>query len=229
MRSHTRVGRRAAAGGGVAAGRGVVEVVVGGGDAEEPGSSSPELPSAHSATNRPRMITTRKTHGGRTGVWRRRSRPGAAALIGCSSTSLRRSWRSLYSSTSSLASRSSASAYVRRKLLTYVGPGSRSHSSFSSARRYFARIFVWVSTSETSILARMRASRRVAPMSGIAQRLLVDRLGLGVVGGRCRRRAVALAQVGDEALDIARADEHLARLGALVAGDDAAPLEHVDE
>jgi hypothetical protein len=31
-----------------------------------------------------------------------------------------------------------------------------------------ARIFVVASTSETSILARMRASRRVSPISGIA-------------------------------------------------------------
>src|SRR3954464_7308350 len=59
------------------------------------------------------------------------------------------------------------SAYVRRKLLTKVGPGSMSHSSFSIARRYFARIFVAASTSEMSIRARIRASWSVAPMSGI--------------------------------------------------------------
>ena len=66
-------------------------------------------------------------------------------------------------------------------------------------------------------------------MSGIDQRLLVDRLGLSRLGrrlcGRPRGRAVALAQVGDEALDVAGADEDLARLGALVAGDDAAALD----
>ena len=50
-----------------------------------------------------------------------------------------------------------------------VGPGSRSHSSFSSARRYFARIFVRASISETSRWARMRASRSMAPMSGISR------------------------------------------------------------
>src|ERR1700683_3956879 len=43
-----------------------------------------------------------------------------------------------------------------------------SHSSFSIARRYLARIFVRTSTSLMSIRARMRASRRVAPISGKA-------------------------------------------------------------
>jgi hypothetical protein len=51
--------------------------------------------------------------------------------------------------------------------LTKVGPGSISHSSFSIARRYFARIFVADSTSEMSIRARIRASCSVAPMSGM--------------------------------------------------------------
>ncbi len=53
-----------------------------------------------------------------------------------------------------------------------VEPGSRLHSSFSSARRYLARIFVACSTSVMSILARMRASRRVDPISGMATRRL---------------------------------------------------------
>src|SRR3954469_15560327 len=181
---------------------------------------------------RPMKMSTMKAPGGMTGPDRRRSRPGAAALIGCSSTSLRRSWRSLYSSTSSLASRSSASAYVRRKLLTYVGPGSRSHSSFSSARRYFARILVSDSNSEMSIRARMRASRRVCPISGTGQGNLVAPL-LRVVGNGhrfgCRLGGIPLAQVGDEPFGVRLADQYLARLGALVAGDHAAPLEHVDQ
>ena len=44
-----------------------------------------------------------------------------------------------------------------------------SHSSFSIARRYFARIFVVASTSEMSIRARIRASCNVEPISGIFQ------------------------------------------------------------
>src|SRR5271168_764508 len=51
--------------------------------------------------------------------------------IGSSIASLGRSWWRRYSSTSAFASRSSACAYVRRKLLTNVGPGNRPHSSFS--------------------------------------------------------------------------------------------------
>ena len=51
--------------------------------------------------------------------------------------------------------------------MTNVGPGSRSHSSFSSARRYLARIFVACSISAMSMRARIRASRRVAPISGM--------------------------------------------------------------
>ena len=58
---------------------------------------------------------------------------------------------------------------MRRKLFTKVGPGSMSHSSFSIARRYFARIFVVASTSEMSIRARIRASCNVEPISGIFQ------------------------------------------------------------
>src|SRR6185503_18967349 len=109
------------------------------------------------------------------------------------------------------------------------GPGSRSHSSFSSARRYFARIFVSASSSEMSIRARMRASRRVCPISGIGQLRLVggvlrDGHGLGGL-----LRALPLAEIRDETLGVALADQDLARLGALVAGDHAAALEHVDQ
>src|SRR3954447_7278796 len=107
-----------------------------------------------------------------------------------------------------------------------VGPGSRSHSSFSSARRYLARILVSASSSEMSIRARIRASRSVAPMSGMCRRNLV----VGVLGHGnrlCRRRA--LPKGGDEALRIALADEHLAGLGARVARNHAAALEHVDQ
>ena len=52
--------------------------------------------------------------------------------------------------------------------MTNVGPGSSSHSSLSSARRYLARIFVADSTSAMSIRRRMRASRRVSPISGMS-------------------------------------------------------------
>ena len=128
----------------------------------------PLLPRKYSAVTIP--TTTTSTAQPRPDPVRRRRRGSRAApggRIGCISTSDSRSWRSLYSSIRSFPSRPSASAYVRRKLLTYVGPGSRSHSSFSSARRYFARIFVSDSTSEMSMRWRMRASRRVAPMSAI--------------------------------------------------------------
>src|SRR4051795_9080906 len=157
-------------------------------------------------------------------------RPGGA--IGCSSMSDRRSWRSLYSSRSSRESSPRASAYVRRNDLTYVGPGSRSHSSFSSARRYFARILVSDSKSEMSIRARMRASRRVCPISGTGQGNLVAPLLRVVRNGHrfgCRLGGIPLAQVADEALGVRFADQHLAWLGALVAGDHAAALEHVDQ
>src|SRR5437764_978778 len=50
-------------------------------------------------------------------------------------------------------------------VLTKVLPGSSPNSSFSSARRYFARIFVAVSTSAMSIFWRMRASRSLSPIA----------------------------------------------------------------
>ena len=53
--------------------------------------------------------------------------------------------------------------------------------------------------------------------------------GPGSPSRGARRARIALAQVGDEAVHVARADEHLAWLGALVAADHGAPLEHVDE
>src|SRR5215210_7280217 len=175
------------------------------------------------------MITsaTRPKRGKRLRLERSRARSRAPrGEIGWRSTSDRRSWRSLYSSTSIRPSRPSASAYVRRNVLTYVGPGSRSHSSFSRARRYLARIFVCASISVMSIRERIRSSRRLAPMSGIrGRRLLRD----ARIHGRCRTSAVALAEVGDDPLHIGLRDEHLARLGALVSGDHVAALEHVDE
>src|SRR4051794_14519067 len=172
-------------------------------------------------------IATRPKRGKRLRLERSRARSRAPrGEIGWSSTSDRRSWRSLYSSTSIRPSRPSASAYVRRNVLTYVGPGSRSHSSFSRARRYLARIFVCASISVMSIRERIRSSRRLAPMSGIrGPRLLSD----SRIHGVCRTSAVALAQVRDHALDVGLRDQHLPGLGALVAGDDVAPLEHVDE
>src|SRR4051794_29767934 len=75
-----------------------------------PSAYSPTISRAITAsTAHPRPLPTRRR--------RRRSRaPGGR--IGCISTSDSRSWRSLYSSMSSLPSSPSASAYVRRKLLT---------------------------------------------------------------------------------------------------------------
>src|SRR3954468_3675729 len=49
-------------------------------------------------------------------------------------------------------------------VLTNVVPGNSPNSSFSSARRYLARIFVAASTSAMSIFWRMRASRNLSPM-----------------------------------------------------------------
>src|SRR5450759_3730207 len=97
-----------------------------------------------------------------------------------------------------------------------VGPGRRLHSSFSSARRYFARILVVASISDTSMRARMRASRRVAPISGIqGDRLVAERAG-------------GLAQRGEHPWDVCLRDQHLPRLGPFIARDDTASLEHVD-
>ncbi len=132
---------------------------------EEP----PPLTSAITSATMIRPITPTATmypRDGPLGFVRLRWRWGVET-IGSSIASLGRSWCRRYSSTMDLPSRPSASAYVRRKLLTKVGPGSRPHSSFSSARRYFARIFVVASISETSMRARIRASRSVAPISGI--------------------------------------------------------------
>ena len=94
--------------------------------------------------------------------------------------------------------------------------------------------------------ARMRASRRVAPISGMAGAAVygaTERAGRRP--GRPRRPAGGGGSSGASALargDVARlrsaasiarqvglGDQHLARLGALVAGDDPAPLEHVDQ
>src|SRR5215212_479351 len=177
-------------------------------------------------TSAANTITTSPMRGKRLRGWRSRRSRALRGEIGWRSTSERRSWRSLYSSTSIRPSRPSASAYVRRNVLTYVGPGRRSHSSFSSARRYLARIFVCASISVMSIRERIRSSRRLAPMSGIRRRRLLSDARFH---GLCRTCAVALAQRGDDALDVGLRDEHLARLGALVAGDDVAALEHVDE
>src|SRR3954453_16650422 len=134
-----------------------------------------------------------------------------------------RSNRCRYSSTSSRESSSRYSAYVRRNVLTKVGPGSRSHSSFSSARRYFARIFVAASTSVMSMRRRMRVSRSVSPISGMS--FEATSVLLVVVRNRLR----VARQRGQHARQIGLGHEHLTRLGSLVAADDAAPLEHVDQ
>jgi cytoskeleton protein RodZ len=73
------------------------------------GPTGSGTPATTTATTAPRGTPVPR------GRLRSRAERGA---IGCSSTSERRSWRSLYSSTSSRPSRPSASAYVRRKLLT---------------------------------------------------------------------------------------------------------------
>src|ERR1700722_1764160 len=173
-----------------------------------------------------------------------------------------------YSSTSAFASRPSAWAYVRRKLRTNVGPGSRSHSSFSRARRYLARIFVCASISDTSIRARIRASRRVAPLSAISAQQASDsdpnkRFPSGTCAARpdgactvrdiaaCgdvfqisriahkyssgnrrlarRLRVAGIADHGKYSGHVRLADQHLTRLGSLIAGDHAATLQHVDQ
>src|SRR4051794_27698755 len=87
---------------------------------------------------------------------------------------------------------------------------------------------------------RCRSSRACAPRAAwprcpaSALRLLVAYVGLGWLeqrlgDGGIGRAAAALAEVRDEALDVARCDEHLTWLGALVSGDDVAALEHVDQ
>src|SRR3954467_10070007 len=114
------------------------------------------------------------------------------------------------------------SAYVRRNVLTNVGPGNRSHSSFSSARRYLARIFVAASTSVMSIRRRIRASRSVSPISGMPASEATSVLS-GIVGHglRVERR--------EHARQVGLGDQHLAGLGAFVTRDHAAPFEHVDQ
>ena len=84
--------------------------------------------------------------------------------------------------------------------MTNVGPGSSPHSSFSSARRYLARIFVWASISETSMRARIRASRSVAPISAIYAKRLVG------------ERWSGLAKRGKDTRQLGLGDQHLARL-----------------
>src|SRR6266545_4806192 len=88
-----------------------VDCVAGGGVLlSGPPSPSLRLPITHSPTSSPTTTTaTSQPRGIAARGRRRRSRwPGGA--IGCSSTSLRRSWRSLYSSMRSLPSSPSASA-----------------------------------------------------------------------------------------------------------------------
>src|SRR3954468_8803716 len=111
------------------------------------------------------------------------------------------------------------SAYVRRKVLTNVLPGSSENSSFSSARRYFARILVADSTSAMSIFWRMRASRRRSPIATAP--ILAD--GRSAVG----RGADGLVERRQHARQIRLGDQYLAGLRALVARYHAAPLHHV--
>src|SRR5207237_6312045 len=98
------------------------------------------------------------------------------------------------------------------------------NSSFSSARRYLARIFVAASTSVMSRPCRMRASRSLSPMgcigaySGAAARL----------GGVARGGPDRLVEGRQDARQVGLGDQDLTRLGALVARDHAAPFHHVD-
>src|SRR5437763_8639102 len=159
---------------------------------------------------------TRRSCGGRARV--------GGAKLGASS-SPRGSCCARNSSTSRWASRPRYSAYVRRKLLTYVVPGSIANSSFSSARRYFARILVAASTSVMSRPCRMRASRSLSPMgcigvySGAAVRL----------GGVARGGPDRVVEGRQDAREVGLGDQHLPRLRALVARDHATPLHHVDQ
>src|SRR3954452_9688436 len=168
------------------------------------------------------MPSTTTTPGPIRGATRRRLR-WVRRLSGVMSIPAGRSKRCLYSSTSSRASSSRYLAYVRRNVLTNVGPGRSSHSSLSSARRYFARIFVAASTSAMSIRRRIRASRRVSPISGMDP----ERLVLGVI--RDRHCVGARIQRREHAREVGLGHQHLARLGALVARDHPAALEHVDQ
>src|SRR5438034_4179062 len=93
-----------------------------------------------------------------------------------------------------------------------------------------------------SMFARWRASRRVAPICGIGGNVTKSRsnvllrregvFGVGVLedrGGRRRGWATPLGQRCEYAREVGFGHEHLARLGPLVAGDDASALEHVDQ
>ena len=145
----------------------VSDLVVSGADASSPPpSSSLARPIATSAATMPTSTSRISEPGPMRGPWRR-SRPATAGGPSGASISSSRSKPARYSSTSTCGSRPSISAYVRRNVLTNVGPGSIENSSFSSARRYFARIFVRASTSAMSRRWRIRASRSVSPMLGI--------------------------------------------------------------
>ena len=100
--------------------------------------------------------------------------------------------RELYSSTKGWPSRPSASAYERRKPLTYVGAGRMSNCSSSSARRYLGRIFVRSSSAAKSSSWRILASRRLEPMSntrGIVDGLPETALSRAVLVAGRRTRA----------------------------------------
>src|SRR3978361_1515716 len=97
-------------------------------------------------------------------------------------------------------------------VFTNVVPGSSPNSSFSSARRYFARIFVADSTSAMSIFWRMRASRSLSPIA--TGRSVTDAARAPWSGG-VGRRADGLVERRQRARQIALGDHHLARLRAL--------------
>src|SRR5215217_4546590 len=100
------------------------------------------------------------------------------------------------------------------KVLTNVVPGSSPNSSFSSARRYLARIFVADSTSAMSIFWRMRASRSRSPIAtapiqsdgGARPRAVAAPVLLGAGADR-------LVERRQDAREVALGDQHLARLG----------------
>ena len=121
---------------------------------------------ASAATPTRPSSTARRSNPCSTGLRRARCADRAGASSKPSATK-----RESYSSTYSCPSRPRKSAYVRRKPFTYGSAGSASNCSSSIARRYFPRIFVASSTCAIVIPWRVRASRRLFPISNTRERL----------------------------------------------------------
>src|SRR5664279_3702138 len=81
-----------------------------------------------------------------------------------------------YSATSASASSFRKVAYERRKPLTYTGPGKTSKSSVSRASKYLPRILVRPSTSLMLRPLRIRASRKLLPISIIGTEVYLSHM-----------------------------------------------------